>query len=386
MAKLAIAVRLTRSSRRTLALALGQTSTQHGHSSVPEDALSDGLLEVCSVVSRVESGQPPERARQTNVETIMNRAAIAVGSIVGLVSLAGCTTGAKSSPSSSASTASVTSQSSSNSSSQSKQSGDGLAKALGQISAKAKGPYWSIEYGRSKALAALAQQYPKQWAATGGIGLAGSPTQFDTLGLNVQDADFSVTVGIDVAQVRLISGGQDAATIAKTAKGLGYAGSDVLTKDLDVSIPVTTTVNKVKATSADVVLAGQKADIGWVDGSGDSVLDREAIAGIVGCLGDLKAAAIAQQTQGILVGVGLTDDGSKVRTVICKPGGESQQKQILNALATGKTGTGTAYADKFGTPESKIVDGVVQVTTLNSATAPATTIYQMFQTQELPGV
>lgn len=316
----------------------------------------------------------------------MKRALVTMGSIVGLTVLAGCTTGTKSSPSSSASTASVTSQRSSASSSQSKQAGDGLAKALGQISANAKGPYWSIEYGESKELAALQQQYPKQWGSTGGIGVARSPAQFDTLGLNVQNADFSLTVGIDVAQVRLISGGQNAATVAKTAKGLGYAGSDVLTKDLDVSIPVTATVNKVKVTSADVVLAGQKADVGWVDGGGDSVLDSKAIAAIVGCLGDVKATAIAQQTQGILVGVGVTDDGDKVRTVICKPGGKSQQKLILNALATGKTGTGTAYADKFGTPESKIADGVVQVTTVNSATAPALTIFQMFQTQELPGV
>ncbi|MEO6957505.1 MAG: hypothetical protein ABI137_12245 [Antricoccus sp.] len=316
----------------------------------------------------------------------MKRAIVTMGSIVGLTVLAGCTTGTKSSPSGSASTASVTSQSSSAASSQSKQASDGLSKAVGQISAKAKGPYWNIEYGESKELAALQQQYPKQWGSTIGIGLAGSPAQFNTLGLNVEKADFSLTVGVDVAQVRLISGGQDAATITKTAKGLGYAGSGVLTKDLDVSVPVTTTVTKVKTTGADVVLAGQKADVGWVDGSGDSVVDSKSIAAIVGCLGGLKAAVIAQQTQGILVGVGVTDDGDKVRTVICKPGGESQQKQILNALTTGKTGTGTAYADKFGTPESKIADGVVQVTTVNSSTAPATTIYQMFQTQELPGV
>lgn len=278
-------------------------------------------------------------------------------------------------------------------------SGDGaaLSVALGRIGAAAAASQY-VAFGDVTAIDELSGgTVDGPWGSLIGWGtgntLAYQDMIHETLGIDTAAADIALTVGTPPTTLTLFQGGQDADSITASAQEAGWSGDDVLSAELDAANPLTVSIPTLRATGSDVVLGGTDADLSLVDSEGDSLADDATLGPLADCLGEVTAALlIGAETlpYGLAVRPAGDDNASPVGLMCVVTGSSDEAEQlgqtIVDDVESGTTGEGRPYSDYFHEADMETLDEVVRVHLPHSDDAFGTTLFQLADTSDLPGL
>lgn len=259
--------------------------------------------------------------------------------------------------------------------------------ALSRISADALvGPLY-LEAGDTAAIRELSSSDPDRWTILEqGIGYTPIQVYAGTLSLQPDTVTYAATVGNRPAGITLVHGEIDVEAIVAGAEELGFEGDgDQLTA---AGVKAQTIAEEIVLNEEDAVFAGASADVGWIDGDGDSIMDDESVADFISCLDGSVAVLISDEhAPAGRVAVGVQEESGARIAVICAEGGQATATAIEDDITDGLTSTTRPYADYFGEPVVTVVDGdLAQVIAPISDDAPTMTPFNMLLKLDLPGL
>jgi hypothetical protein len=297
--------------------------------------------------------------------------------------------------------------------------GTGLRAALARIADTAE-TRREVAYDDTAALVKLGGKgwsSKSQYGRLRGFG-ASSLVAFEQLlaenpGINVLDADYTVSAGRPPARVGLLAGGQHEDKVNGLTKrgwkrkgdhlaapGLGATDEDH-PEDAEMALEMAT----VAPGGSDMAYGDASGKLDWVARPGKQTLATDsAIGAVAGCLGDVVAAQItasyganyATAGKPDLVAAGIRrphGDSGTPHAVVCvswpDSGAADQYTDTLKAaLASGKSRmTQDRYADLLGHPTVRNAGGATHLVAWDTDTpGNAMLVFQMISSSDLPGL
>jgi hypothetical protein len=266
---------------------------------------------------------------------------------------------------------------------------DPLAAALARLDGSVRG---YVEFVDLRVLASGAGA----WSDVRGSGQLASYADrlAEQLRVDVRRADWTVTASAGGPSITLVAGGQDPDAIRAAATGAGWAGSDVLRRDLALDEPVTVQAGALRPTGPDVVVGGSGARVELVDGPGPALAADPVIAALRDCLGSGVAVAGVHRRDGEPVfAAGIRPaPGAPTGTVstVCAahPTADAAAGRAAAFRAETASGAPAPWGGALVDPQVEQLGGaanVVRLTGRNAAERPPVFLVAQMARRDLPG-
>ncbi|MFV0430142.1 MAG: hypothetical protein ACK5KO_12055 [Arachnia sp.] len=227
-----------------------------------------------------------------------------------------------------------------------------------------------VQFGDSGALRELSEADPAgDWGLMRWWGIQSImpqwPTVQQTLGIDLEQADYAITVNHSPGSRTVVAGGQDAQAIRDAALNSGWEGDPVLRIELDLDQQVlSSSVAWVEPDGSNVAFGGPTAH---PEEESDPASAEKGMHGLASCLGDVAAATLTDENA---AGVRVETAESWI-AVVCVPGDAQTASEIEEELTGTISWTDEPYADVFPGQTVTVEDGYVQVQLSGGRDRPA---------------
>jgi hypothetical protein len=218
----------------------------------------------------------------------------------------------------------------------------------------------------------------------------------DVLAVDLAKADTVLTAGNAPERVTLVAGGQDEDRIRSAATAAGWSGGDELRTSFSVEQPLSLVAGALRPMGADVAAGGPDAELGVVDGPGESLSEDASVAMPAECLGEVVVAVVSGGATPAdpVHAVGLrrdpaAPDGAPLQ-VLCVAADAATAAAVTEAVRTGRSAlTGQPYADYLADAQVEHLDGAAAAVRVVARTGPQAGpafLLQALDSGDLPGL